>query len=125
MTTEEATRSQNQRMRGHKLMTKELERQLPGLLKTDGQGEEAIVRIKYFTPDSSFTWYGLEYDPNERIFFGWVINDAAPQFAELGMFSLDELELTRGPWGLPVERDLYFDSQPLRAVKARHLGPGN
>ena len=110
----------NDRLRGHKLMTKELAAQLPALLSTDGKGDEAIVQAKYFTPDSSFSRYALEYDSANRIFFGWVIDDSAPHFAELGSFSLDELEVVRGPLGLPVERDLYFMPKPLREAKARH-----
>lgn len=110
----------NDRLRGHKLLTKEIQRRLPALYATDGQGDDVLVQVKYFTPDSSYTWYALEYDPQQRVFFGWVIDANAPHFAELGSFSLDELESVRGPWGLPVERDLYFDPKPLREVKAQH-----
>lgn len=38
------------------------------------------------------------------LFFGYVIGLEA----ELGYFSLSELEQIRGALGLPVERDLYF-----------------
>jgi hypothetical protein len=38
--------------------------------------------------------------------------------AELGYFSLSELESVRGPWGLPIERDLWFKPCPLSEVKA-------
>ena len=110
----------NDNLRGHKLMTSELEARLPTLMSTDGQGSDALVQVKYFTPDSSWSWFVLEYDPDQRIFFGWVIDANAPQFAELGSFSLDELEAARGPLSLPIERDLYFQPQPLREVKARH-----
>jgi hypothetical protein len=110
----------NDRLRGHKLLPKDVEARMPTLMSTDGQGEEALVQVKYFTPDSSWSWFALEYDPGQRIFFGWVIDASAPHFAELGSFSLDELEAAHGPLGLPVERDLYFQPQPLREVKARH-----
>lgn len=110
----------NDRLRGHKLLPKALESTLPKPLSTDGQGDDALVQIKYFTPDSSWSWFALEYDPHHRIFFGWVIDANAPHFAELGSFSLDELEAARGPLGLPIERDLYFTPQPLREVKAQH-----
>jgi hypothetical protein len=110
----------NDRLRGHKLLPKDVEAHMPTLMSTDGQGEEALVQVRYFTPDSSWSWFALEYDPDRRIFFGWVIDAGAPHFAELGSFSLDELEAARGPLGLPVERDLYFRPQPLREVKARH-----
>lgn len=120
MTEENNIRSRNNRLRGHKLLPKDIEARLPALLSTDGQGNDALVQVKYFTPDSSWTWFGLEYDRDQRIFFGWVIDARAPHFAELGTFSLDELETVRGPLGLPIERDLYFNPQPLRTVKAQY-----
>jgi Protein of unknown function (DUF2958) len=45
------------------------------------------------------------------LFFGYVIG----QEAELGYFSLSELEQIRGRFGLPVERDLSF--KPCRLSK--------
>jgi hypothetical protein len=32
---------------------------------------------------------------------------------KLGYFSLQELKEAKGPMKLPIERDLYFDEQPL------------
>jgi len=32
---------------------------------------------------------------------------------ELGYFSLSELESVKGPLGLPIERDLFFEPQTL------------
>lgn len=87
-----------------KLLTKAIETKLPPLYANDGLGYEAIAHVKFFTPDSSWTWYATEYDPNERLFFGLV--DGIEK--ELGYFSLDELESIRGALGLKVERDRYF-----------------
>lgn len=36
---------------------------------------------------------------------------------ELGYFSLSELEKVRGPLGLRVERDLYWEPKPLSEVR--------
>jgi hypothetical protein len=110
----------NDRLRGHKLLPKDIAARIPALMSTDGQGDDALVQVKYFTPDSSWSWYVLEYSPEHRLFFGWVIDASAPHFAELGSFSLDELEAARGPLGLPIERDLYFVPQSLWEVKAQH-----
>jgi hypothetical protein len=74
----------------------------------DGKGGEAIAYVKFFTPDSSFTWYALEFDGNDR-FFGLVDG----QCKELGYFSLSELETVRGPLGLSIERDLYWKPTKL------------
>jgi hypothetical protein len=89
-----------------KLMTKELEVRF----KEVGSQEEVkdpLIIAKYFNPSGAGTWYATEYNPEERIFFGYVsifgdLND------EWGYFSLEELESVRGPLGLGIERDLYF-----------------
>jgi len=89
-----------------KLMTKELEARF----KEVGSQEEVkdpIIIAKYFNPSGAGTWYATEYNPEERLFFGYVsifgdLND------EWGYFSLEELESVRGPFGLGIERDLYF-----------------
>ena len=96
-----------------KLMTKEIRKSLPPLYSTDGQGDEVIVRAKYFTPDSNWTWYATEFDGDDT-FFG-LINGFA---AELGLFSLKKLDSIRGPMGLPIERDRYFTPKTLGEVKA-------
>lgn len=64
---------------------------------------------KIFTPDSNWTWMVVEYDPDERLFFGLVKGLEK----ELGYFSLPELEEVRGPLGLPIERDLHWQRCPL------------
>ena len=69
---------------------------------------EAIARVKFFTPDSSWTWYAAEFDGDD-IFWGLV--DGLE--LEFGAFRLSELAEARGPWNLPIERDLAFTPQPL------------
>ena len=93
-----------------KLLTRELADRLPPLGGQDGLGYDAVAHVKLFSPDSSWTWYPSEYDPEERLFFGLAIGFEQ----ELGNFSLDELEAVRGPLGLPIERDLHFEPKPLR-----------
>ena len=91
------------------LLTKELIKKLPAMRETEGQGEEAVAQVKFFTPDSNWTWYGVEYDAEQRLFYGLV--DGFDR--ELGYFSLDELESVRGPFGLKIGRDRFFDPTPL------------
>ncbi len=95
-----------------KLLTKELEAKLPPLYSQDGKGGEALALVKFFTPDSSWTWYATEYDPVERVFFGLV--DGLEK--ELGYFSLDELESVKGPLGLSIERDIYFEPTRIKEL---------
>ena len=92
---------------------------LPELYSGEGQGMKAKAQVKFFTPDSSWTWYASEFD-GEDIFFGLVIGHVA----ELGYFSLSELEEVRGPMGLPIERDLYFDPKTLEELIAHYEQEG-
>lgn len=95
-----------------KLITKDLARQLPPLYGQDGKGMDAIAYLKLFTPWAGWTWWVTEYDPETGECFGLVQG----METELGYFSLKELEGIRGPAGLRIERDLYFDPKPLREV---------
>lgn len=98
-----------------KLMPEELRDRLPPLHSTDGD-EDPLVQAKYFTPDSSWRWYAIEYD-DEDILFGYVVG----HYEEYGYFSLKELKAVRGPLGLPIERDITFKPRPLSAVKQQEL----
>jgi hypothetical protein len=96
-----------------KLLTKELEAKLPPLYSQDGKGYEAIALAKFFTPDSNWSWYVTEYDPVERVCFGLVEGFEK----ELGYFSLDELESIKGPLGLAIERDIYFEPTKIKELR--------
>ena len=86
-----------------KLINEEIKNKLPKLFEQDNKGLNAIAYLKFFTPDFNWTWYATEFD-GEDTFFGLV--DGLCK--ELGYFSLSELESVRGPFGLKIERDLYF-----------------
>lgn len=96
------------------LLTEELRRLLPPLYSQE-HVQDPLVVCKFFTPDSSWTWYALEFD-GQDIFFGWVVGFEK----ELGYFSLHELEEARGPLGLSIERDLHFTPRKLSEVKKEH-----
>lgn len=99
-----------------RLLPDEIAVTLPPLYATEKEADP-LVRVKFFTPDSSWTWYLTEFDPEERRCFGFVVGLEQ----ELGYFSLDELEEIRGPNGLQIERDLYFQPCPLsRCQQAPH-----
>ncbi len=73
-----------------------------------------IVVAKFFNPAGAGTWYAVQYEEANRCFFGFV-SIHGDHCDEWGYFSLDELESYRGPFGLGIERDLYFT--PKRASK--------
>ena len=89
------------------LLTQANRKALPPLGHTEG-AEDPVASVKFFTPDSNWTWYAVEFDGEDR-FFGLV--DGFEK--ELGYFSLSELESVTGPLGLKIERDMYFDPTPL------------
>lgn len=132
------------------LLTKEIRERMPRLYTTEETpGPDKIVQVKYFTPDSSWTWYAVEgdvvthdgqYHPltyidqlnlkiaqgqfpaldiQDVILFGFVEGLER----EWGYFSLYELSSARGKLGLYVERDLYQDPAPLREIRPDLFSP--
>lgn len=86
---------------------------LPKLYSQDGKGKDAIVQVKLFNPCGVGTWYLTEYDPKERVAFGWCdLGD--PDCAEFGYISIEELEGIRLPFGLSIERDIHWKPAPLK-----------
>jgi len=85
-----------------KLLTKEITEKMPKLYGQGDKGDDAIAFVKFFCPWNSWTWYATEYE--DGTFFGLVKGSEA----ELGYFTLGELQGVTGPMGLKIERDLYF-----------------
>jgi hypothetical protein len=112
-----------------KLLTQEIRKKLPPLYAQDGKGGKAMVYLKLFTPDSSFTWYITEGSPvkddeghvNDYAFFGLVDGHEK----ELGYFYLSELQSVRGSLGLPVERDLWWKPKTLAEIAPEKFMPGD
>ena len=94
-----------------RLVTEELRKKIPPLYSQE-KVKDPIAHAKYFTPDSSWTWYVIEFDGKDT-FFGYV--DGI--YPEMGYFSLSELEGVGGPLGLRIERDLYWEPKPLSEVQ--------
>ena len=92
--------------------------QLPPL--TGGE-EDGLTRdsktVKLFTPDSGGTWFLCEYDADDDMAFG-LCDLGMP---ELGYVSITEIREVRGPLGLPVEVDLWWDGTLGDAYKALNL----
>ena len=99
----------------HDLLPEDIVGNIPGTGETSSN-PDPIFHLKWFTPDSGFTWYVAEYDPVDRIAFGFVIGP----FPEWGSFSVDEIRSVRGALGLPVERDLYFSPCPSSKITSQH-----
>ncbi|NLH78386.1 MAG: DUF2958 domain-containing protein [Acidobacteria bacterium] len=97
-----------------KLLTKELLKRFEQVGRQEDSSDPLVI-AKFFNPCGAGTWYATEYDPNDKIFFGFVSifgdwND------EWGSFSLEELESYHGKFGLGIERDLYFGEKRISEV---------
>lgn len=95
-----------------KLLTKAIEKSMPPLYSTEND-EVKYARVKYFNPCGYGTWYGIEYDPKAQEFFGYVELGA---IGEYGYFTLKELESIKLPFGLKIERDMYFKKTDMNEI---------
>jgi hypothetical protein len=114
---------------GNELLDEESRKKLPPLYSGETRGLDALGHVKFFTPDSNWTWYASEGSPVDEdgyydtdkpkvdfLFFGLVSGFEI----EFGYFSLSELQSVRGGLNLPVERDLYFEPKTLRELQEFH-----
>ena len=100
------------------LMTKELEKTFPSIYANEEKEPKDILIIaKFFCPWSNWTWYATEFDQESGQFFGYVRGIEN----ELGYFSLQELESVSGPFGLGIERDLYFGDHTLAEAMEKRI----
>ena len=99
-----------------KLMTKEIEKKIPALYSQDGKDPKDVrIAVKFFTPWSNWTWFATEGQKTEDgdwLFFGMVHGHEK----ELGYFNLRELQSVNGPFGLKIERDMYYGEHTLDEV---------
>jgi hypothetical protein len=97
-----------------KLLTEEIAQTIPKLYEQEHKGPDAIVWCKFFDPCSCWSWYVLEFDGVDT-FFGLVRGLET----EFGYFSLKELQEYKGPLGIGIERDIWFNPCSLEDVKQR------
>lgn len=83
------------------------------------RAKDITVIAKFFCPWGAATWFATDYDEADNVCFGYA-NLGDDQNAELGYFSIDELEDLKGPLGLKIERDLYWKERSLQEVMDCH-----
>ncbi|MCK9544957.1 MAG: DUF2958 domain-containing protein [Novosphingobium sp.] len=94
-----------------KLLTKQLEERFKKIGSQEN-AKDPIAIAKFFNPTGAGTWIATEYDSKNKIFYGFV-----SIFGDhWGSFSLKELEDLKLPFGLGIERDMYFEEQPISKV---------
>ena len=103
------------------LLTPELRERL--LANGRRRGADHMPVVKFFNPVGAATWLATELDEDNDTLFG--LADLGFGSPELGSFSLIELASVRLPFGLGIERDLYFEgafSLSVYAEAARKAG---
>ena len=74
--------------------------------------EHDVFICKFFDPCGSWTWYVLEGEELEN--GDWRLYGLVDGFEkEWGYFMLSELESVKGPLGLGIERDIYFEDEEV------------
>jgi hypothetical protein len=99
------------------LLTKEIK----NLFTKTGRQEnvkDPLIIAKFFYPAGYATWFATEFDPTERMFFGYCAVQQGGE--EWGYFSLDEMQSFKGRFGLGIERDMHY--RPKRVSECNEIG---
>ena len=92
-----------------KLLTKKITEQAQKQYKKSNNIDDQMIVAKFFNPWGDWTWYLMNLHEDKD--YAWGIVDG---FAvEMGSFSMSELQSTKLPLGLGIERDILF--QPIQA----------
>lgn len=86
---------------------------LPRPADVDTSDPELVARVRLFNPGGAGTWWIAAYDPETRVAFG----AAELVEREMGDIWMPELVEYRGPFGLPIERDLYYEPATLGQIR--------
>ncbi len=119
------------------LLTKEIRKKLPELYSQDGKPHDQIpIIVKFFNPVGAGTWLIWEGSPlidededsdtcgQEIDFIMFGLCDLGMGYPEIGYVSLNELESVNLPFGLGIERDMYYNSESAADVLTK-FGLGN
>lgn len=90
---------------------------IPGLYSAEHVPlKEKMIYMHFFIGGSD--WYASEYEPKERLFFGFAILNNDLEMAEWGYFSLEELASLKVQF-LEVDRDIHFT--PTKAIDIENI----
>ena len=87
---------------------------MPRLYDTENTPWEQKGIYEHFFIGGS-DWYAAEYDPSDRLLFGYAVLNQDYQNSEWGYFSLDDLKDIRVR-GIEIDRDLHWDEQPAGSI---------
>ena len=97
------------------LMTKEITKKAQKQFPRGSDMAQNVV-AKFFDPCGSFTWYLMNQDPDDPNYLWGIVKGHE---VETGSFSLSELLNHKGPLGIGIERDLWFDPKPASEILER------
>ena len=98
-----------------KLLTKAILDKMPKLYETEEiETCEKDIIVKFFTPWSNWTWYIVEGEERDGDFLMFGLVDGNEK--EWGYVSMNELKSINGPYGLKIERDMYFGKQKIKDI---------
>jgi len=87
-----------------KLITKAIEKAFERNMKLDEKDRKPVLKL---FGGGAATWLISEYDPDTGLMFG--LADLGMGMPEMGYIDFNELAALRfPPFGLPIERDMYF-----------------
>lgn len=75
---------------------------------------DKIIKMHFFMGGSD--WYIAEYNPEDRIFFGYAVLNGDWEMSEWGEISLDELESIKVR-GIEIDRDLHWSPKKFKEIK--------
>tara|TARA_B100000287_G_C20600456_1_gene767847 strand:+ start:274 stop:585 length:312 start_codon:yes stop_codon:yes gene_type:complete len=97
-----------------KLLTKEIIKKTPKLYSTENiKPDEKMITAKFFNPLGHEKWFLMELSEDNDIAYGLCVVFEK----ELGIFSINELKEIKLPFGLKIERDLYFQPCKYKDLK--------
>ena len=91
-----------------KLMTKEIQKKAEKQYDLGSDMEQMVV-AKFFDPMGSWKWFLMNKHKDDNYCWGIVKGISV----EVGSFNIEELQNLKLPFGMAVERDLYFE--PMKA----------
>lgn len=103
-----------------KLLTKEIEKQIPALYSTENvKTENKVVVCKFFDPCGRYTFYVVEGEKqgDDFLFFGYCISPLGPDCDEWGYSTLSEISSVKNRLGLGIERDLHWKPTKFSEIK--------
>jgi len=101
-------------------IVKERTKKYPLSSQEDTPLNKKVVLVKLFNAFGSWNWYITEYEPEQKIAFGyveWLVSD--PICDEWGSFSITELSQYSFLWCPAIEVDLHFEEKIFWKIGVR------